>query len=275
MKSKLTITVDADLIPAAKRYARSRGVTLSSLVEKALREATEATDGGPASFNATLDFDGMGLPADAPVTIEAYRGRMAMRFPWGAVGELAPPLDRRLVSVPDNPSFRVKVAASDGSGLLLAMANRIRPRREESRGSLLWLKSSDALGKEVWRLEFGDGNPTLLINSNVHRIEDAALNDGAFQGLVLPEAMRAVLIHALIVDDADLEDDGMGAENERGDWSEWLRFAGSFHDEPLPSGDDAAADRAAKITWVDAAVAEFTQKRFRASDAYETASERK
>ena len=41
MKSKLTITVDADLIPAAKRFARSQGVTLSSLVEKALREATE------------------------------------------------------------------------------------------------------------------------------------------------------------------------------------------------------------------------------------------
>ena len=229
--------------------------------ERVAFEVTEATDGGPASFNATLDFDGMGLPADAPVTIEAYRGRMAMRFPWGAVGELAPPLDRRLVSVPDNPSFRVKVAASDGSGLLLAMANRIRPRREERRGSLLWLKSSDALGKEVWRLEFGDGNPTLLINSNVHRIEDAALNDGAFQGLVLPEAMRAVLIHALIVDDADVEDEG-------GDWSEWLRFAGSFHDEPLPSGDDAAADRAAKITWVDAAVAAFTQKNFHASDIY-------
>jgi post-segregation antitoxin (ccd killing protein) len=38
MKQKLTITVDADLVPAAKRYARSRGVSLSSLVEQSLRE---------------------------------------------------------------------------------------------------------------------------------------------------------------------------------------------------------------------------------------------
>ena len=38
MKQKLTITVDAELIPAAKRYARSRGVSLSSLIEKSLRE---------------------------------------------------------------------------------------------------------------------------------------------------------------------------------------------------------------------------------------------
>ena len=38
MKKKLTITVDAELIPRAKRYARSRRVSLSSLIEQALRE---------------------------------------------------------------------------------------------------------------------------------------------------------------------------------------------------------------------------------------------
>ena len=44
MKQKLTITVDAELLPIAKRYARSRGVSLSSLVEQSLREmASEST----------------------------------------------------------------------------------------------------------------------------------------------------------------------------------------------------------------------------------------
>lgn len=44
MKQKLTITVDAELLPVAKRYARSRGVSLSSLVERSLREmAGEST----------------------------------------------------------------------------------------------------------------------------------------------------------------------------------------------------------------------------------------
>ena len=38
MKQKLTITVDAELLPIAKRYARSRGVSLSSLIEQSLRE---------------------------------------------------------------------------------------------------------------------------------------------------------------------------------------------------------------------------------------------
>ena len=38
MKKKLTITVDADVLPLAKRYAKSKGVSLSSLVEQALRD---------------------------------------------------------------------------------------------------------------------------------------------------------------------------------------------------------------------------------------------
>ena len=45
MKTKLTLTIDAQLIPRAKRYARAQGVSLSSLVEDALRgmAAEEAT----------------------------------------------------------------------------------------------------------------------------------------------------------------------------------------------------------------------------------------
>lgn len=37
MKTKLTITVDGDVVPRAKRYARSQGTSLSSLIEQQLR----------------------------------------------------------------------------------------------------------------------------------------------------------------------------------------------------------------------------------------------
>ena len=40
MKRKLTITMDAELLPVAKRYARSRGVSLSSLIERSVRAMT-------------------------------------------------------------------------------------------------------------------------------------------------------------------------------------------------------------------------------------------
>ena len=44
MKTKLTVTVDRDLIPKAKGYARRRGVSLSQLIENALRAATAEPD---------------------------------------------------------------------------------------------------------------------------------------------------------------------------------------------------------------------------------------
>ena len=37
MKTKLTVTIDRDLLPKAKRYARARGVSLSEVIEANLR----------------------------------------------------------------------------------------------------------------------------------------------------------------------------------------------------------------------------------------------
>ena len=42
MKTKLTVTIDEEVIPKAKRYARSRGVSLSRLIEQALLELIES-----------------------------------------------------------------------------------------------------------------------------------------------------------------------------------------------------------------------------------------
>lgn len=38
MKTKLTVTIDEELVPLAKQYARARGVSLSQLIETALRQ---------------------------------------------------------------------------------------------------------------------------------------------------------------------------------------------------------------------------------------------
>ena len=57
MKKRLTVNVDAEVIPAAKRYARARGVSLSSLVERSLRELA-AEDGQDGSDADTSGGDG-------------------------------------------------------------------------------------------------------------------------------------------------------------------------------------------------------------------------
>ena len=46
MKQKLTVTVDPEVVVAAKRYERSRGVSLSALIERRLRE--ELISGEPS-----------------------------------------------------------------------------------------------------------------------------------------------------------------------------------------------------------------------------------
>jgi len=38
MKTKLTITIDEELLPKAKQFARAQGLSLSQLIETALRE---------------------------------------------------------------------------------------------------------------------------------------------------------------------------------------------------------------------------------------------
>ncbi len=40
VKTKLTITVDDEVVPRAKRYARSQGTSLSGLIERKLREVS-------------------------------------------------------------------------------------------------------------------------------------------------------------------------------------------------------------------------------------------
>jgi hypothetical protein len=44
MKTKLTVTIDPDLLPVAKLYAKSQGKSLSALIEDTLRELS-ASDG--------------------------------------------------------------------------------------------------------------------------------------------------------------------------------------------------------------------------------------
>lgn len=38
MKTKLTVTIDEELVPVAKQFARAKGISLSQLIETSLRE---------------------------------------------------------------------------------------------------------------------------------------------------------------------------------------------------------------------------------------------
>lgn len=71
-KSKLTVTIDRELIPRAKRHARSLGVSLSSLIEDALRQMSSDPQ---TSFSQR--WTGTFVPADRDD--ERYR-RLAKKY---------------------------------------------------------------------------------------------------------------------------------------------------------------------------------------------------
>ena len=225
-------------------------------------ELHDTDDDAPLSFSAKLDFSGMGLPPNALVVVIANRDRAAMRFDWGTVANPTPPQDCRLTKIPSNPSFRIMALAPDGSARLLALADRIKPKSGSVQESLLWLQEED-LGKEVWRLDFADGNPTMLINRNIPGISAAVREDDAFRALVIPEVLRAILTRALIVEEYDIDDD-------EGSWSEWIGFVRSFYSEDFLSTSDDDGDATEKTEWIEGAVEAFTEQRFHASDQYAT-----
>ena len=102
----------------------------------------------------------------------------------------------------------------------------------------------------------------MLVNKNIPGISAAVREDDAFRALVIPEALRAILIRALIVDDYDIED-------EEGSWSDWIGFIRNFCTEEFPSTSDGG-DSTEKTEWIERAVEAFTEQRFHASEQYAT-----
>lgn len=222
------------------------------------------------TFDANICLDkGHALPAEAVVSVEAYRGSSAswMRFSYGTVSALKPPPDRRLTEFDgtDGILFRVKVTSpGQNQGMILAEADALSPRapdeEEQLPQSILPVRSDKTLEKRVWRLDFKD-EPVLLVNSALGEKWDV-VRDQAFMALVMPEVLEAILVRILFVD--KYKDDDQDEEN--GDWhSKWLRFVRSIPgttDQPDIDEKDTLED------WIEGIVGAFSRKQ-RILDQYE------
>ena len=222
----------------------------------------------PASFNATLNLADLQLPDDALVVLEAERGSVSKRFEWGRAGNLCPPENRELNEVPFPPKFRVMALAVEDSRQILALNNNVKPKWDRATTSdareLVHVQEED-LGEEVWRLDFGssDDIPVLKVNRNIDGMSNAVRTDKAFRSLVLPEVMRAILTHMVLVERADPDD-------TQRIWYDWFGFVGQFHAEKCPNlleVNDEDEQAEAK-QWINDAVAVFAQTRFNAGKLY-------
>lgn len=211
---------------------------------------------GASRFDADPSLERYELPEDAQVFVEAYRQTTSMRFDFGTVGALQPPGDRTLTEFDsaDGVLFRVRVVSMSGRrAILLASAERIRPKRpelkQEERIPLLPVKSSEDLGEQVFSLDFSD-RPLLLVNARVGSFREVT-RDPAFIALVLPATLRDILTRIVRVEKYS---DGDDADDWR---SQWLRFATLLPGVPdLPTDDDEDH----LDSWIDEAVASFCRK---------------
>ena len=191
----------------------------------------DRTDPGELTFDAKFDWSGLELPDNSFVYVEAYHQTTYMRFGYGRVSNLQIPDNRLLkeLEYTDNIHFRVKVVTPDGSGKLLAVADRISPVKPEEdtgkRQGSLGVELVD-LGQKIWNFD-GD-NPVLEVNSKIDNIKNIASSNGIFISLVYPAVIRQILTKILLLDDYDPDDDSDSWK------SKWIHYSEKRSGNKLP-----------------------------------------
>ncbi len=209
-------------------------------------------NGGRRRFDAEFELEGLRLPKEARLFVEAYHRAAYRRFPFGTVENPSPPTERWLDGIPvRSPLFRVKVVqVQDGVARILAAADKVVPeesdREDEARQSLLMVDFED-LGDRVWALDLDSDWPRLRLNQRFKGIREAARSGPEFVTLVYPEIFRAILARVLDEGrfDPDCDDDDWGTL--------WLRFACRELKRPRPPQE--AGSEAEE--WIDEAVNAF------------------
>jgi hypothetical protein len=226
---------------------------------------------GPQAFDAKIDLGGLDLPEHANVYVEAYHKASYMRFQFGRVGEIAAPEDRVLRDIDGGASalFRVKVVDESGEhGQILAEVDGLSPLNGDdaaaNRLSLLPVVTED-LRQAVWRLNFSNDRPVLVLNRDIENIALIAHGDEHFFSLVYPAVVQRILIE--IFQDGDAHD----VDGDPDDWHcQWLKFVCQLPgvtEPPKRGEDDDESLRERQMIWIEKAAVGFCE-RYQVRDRY-------
>jgi hypothetical protein len=211
-----------------------------------------AEEGPRRRFDAEIALEGLEVPQEASLFLEAYYRAAYRRFDFGTVGAPRAPRDRWLDGIPvREPLFRVKVVlVENGIGRIVAAADRVVPQQgdpdEDARQSLLPVEYVD-LADRIWSLDLDSDWPRLLLNKRFEGIPEAARSGPEFLTLVYPEVLRAILARVLEEDrfDPDCDDDDWGTL--------WLRFACRELRRPHPPQERGNRS----VEWIEEAINAF------------------
>jgi hypothetical protein len=209
-------------------------------------------------FDARIRLDGFELPGSARIFVEAYHKFIYMRFDFGTVHSIQPPMERSLSAFYEGARvlFRVKIVASeDDPGKILAVADRIQPLSPDDRRDrdpLIAVRTVKGMNQQIWRVNWESG-PVLELNVDEPEIKTRITADPRFRSLVLPELLRTVLTRILSDEmDSDQEsEDGRVA-------ARWLEFAADLHPSEPPAPEDR--DGESIEVWVNGVVDGFCRR---------------
>jgi hypothetical protein len=146
--------------------------------------------------------------------------------------------------------FRFLIVDYDTS-MILASAENMRAKSPDEDGfdALLPVNVRD-LGSLIWRMELTpDDDPLLELNKNYLGIAEKLRTDVEYQALIIPEAVRQVLIH-LVENNSDPD-----PENWVQKWIRWLSDLG-FKD--IPEEDETSSKDIEE--WAEKVVQKFSKK---------------
>jgi len=199
---------------------------------------------------ATLRLDGLEVPGNARVAIEAYYRTSSVRFECGTVRSLSVP-ERMVLSEIDRGGavrFRVLIIAADGTGRILAAADGLRPSTPgdgADRQALLPMRESD-IGNELWKIEVDyRTGPVLIVNNRISGLATQVRTLPLLQGLILPHAFRAILQN--LNPGGESDDDDLWGDN----WRRFLTELGVASEADDPDDPDTVDE------WVESAVRAF------------------
>jgi len=223
------------------------------------------------TFDAKINLQGMDLPQDAAVFVEAYYRLNRDRFNFGNVGNIIQPQNTDISDLgkTENLSFRVKVVDESGKyGLILAETDKIRPKGEDGSDSqiqsILPSEFDRDLGQQIWRLRYDSQEPILEFNKNIPNIRSLAKSDTTFFFYVYPQVIRELFTYMLLVEFVDPLD-------PTDEWHKnWLDFAKKVYPEDYPDQfkQDIPESKEDILNWIDSVVNEFSMSHIEKWDSF-------
>jgi hypothetical protein len=210
-------------------------------------------------FDLKIEIDPRDFPDDPELYIEAYDRSSFMRFRCGTLKQPLLPEECHLTDIHSTDAilFRVKlVDPSAQHGKILAVADRLTSTGEspdDARRIMLLPVTYDDLEQEIWKLDFRNTGPVLIVNKkiDVMSITEIVKTDDLFFSLVYPSVLHEILLQILLIDEVFEYDDQESWQNL------WLTFVENLPDVSKITttsefeNEDHSSNREFFLKWID------------------------